>query len=73
MWGRRRFWLVGLALLAVGFSGCDWTMIGFKRCEHILAPDTSLNATNVPDLALAFNSNTGGEVLGFRRERRALH
>ena len=64
MWTRRRLWLVGLALLAVGFSGCDWTMIGFGTANTYSTPDTSLNTTNVPDLVLAFMANTGGEVLG---------
>ena len=61
---RRRLCLVGLALLAVGFSGCDWTMIGFNAANTYSTPDTSLNTTNVPDLVLAFVGNTGGEVLG---------
>ena len=64
MWMRRRYWLAGLALLAVGFSGCDWTMIGFGTADTYSTPDTSLNATKVPDLVLAFSGNTGGEVLG---------
>ena len=57
-------WLVGLAILAVGFSGCDWTMVGFDAANTFSTPDTSLNTTNVPDLVLAFSGNTGGEVLG---------
>ena len=61
---RGRLWLVGLALLAVGFSGCDWTMVGFNATNTDSTPDTSLSSTNVPDLVLAFSGNTGGEVLG---------
>ena len=64
MWTRRRIWLAGLALLAVGFSGCDWTMLGFDTANTHTTPDASLNSTNVPDLVLAFSGNTGGEVLG---------
>jgi outer membrane protein assembly factor BamB len=61
---RRRLWLAGLALLAVGFSGCDWTMVGFNAANTYSTTDTSLNATNVGDLVLAFTGHTGGEVPG---------
>ena len=61
---RRRLWLVGLAILAIGFSGCDWTMVGYDAANTYSTPDTSLNSTNVPDLVLAFSANTGGDVVG---------
>jgi outer membrane protein assembly factor BamB len=57
--------LVGLALLAVVFSGCDWTMIGFDTANTHSTPDTSLNMTSVQDLVPAFSGTTGGgEVFG---------
>jgi outer membrane protein assembly factor BamB len=61
---RRRLCLAGLALLAIGFSGCDWTMVGFNSSNTYATPDTSLDTSNVPDLVLAFSGNTGGEVPG---------
>jgi outer membrane protein assembly factor BamB len=60
----RRLLLVGLAILAIGFSGCDWTMVGFNAANTLSTPDTSLNSSNVPDLVLAFSANTGGDVFG---------
>ena len=61
---QRRLWLAGLVLLAVGFSGCDWTMIGFNSSNTYSTPDTSLNSTSVPDLVLAFTDTTGGSSAG---------
>jgi outer membrane protein assembly factor BamB len=54
--------LAGLVLLAVGFSGCDWTMVGFDAANTYSTPDTSLNSDNVPDLVPVFSGSSGGET-----------
>jgi hypothetical protein len=64
MLAKRRLWLGGLALAALVFSGCDWTLVGYNAANTYSSGDTSLSASSAADLVPAFSGDTGGEVEG---------
>jgi hypothetical protein len=47
--------LMALAVTALAFGGCDWTMFGYGAALTHSSPDTAINSANVPTLQPLFH------------------